>query len=237
MVGLFHPSNSLPVVERSKLSHAVRNAELLSQLRENLRFEALVDYEEETANRSTTTSTNVKDSSGQVRPLSWVLKDNSGEEFICGYADGSESGMDPQLQQQRKRKVVVKPEDVTVESVLDVLSDLEGLCQTYQKDYWSYEWCHNDEIRQFHVQGGIRTAEWSLGKLDTTSSSLSNQAKKSESSTDGNNGEEEEEHDNFKVISRPKYFSQKFKGGQHCDETNASRSTEVQLSCCPLESR
>ena len=51
----------------------------------------------------------------------------------------------------------------TVDSVLD---SLRGECLTSRKTYWTYEWCHEVEVLQYHVTKGIRNPEWSLGKFE-----------------------------------------------------------------------
>ena len=45
---------------------------------------------------------------------------------------------------------------------------LAGVCLTYPKGWWQYQWCHRKEIRQFHEESGKRTMDWSLGKFDKT---------------------------------------------------------------------
>lgn len=31
------------------------------------------------------------------------------------------------------------------------LALLEGACTVLSRDWWSYEWCHRKEVRQFHL--------------------------------------------------------------------------------------
>ena len=39
------------------------------------------------------------------------------------------------------------------ESADKKLSVLLGTCTILAKDWWSYEWCHKKEVRQFHLAG------------------------------------------------------------------------------------
>lgn len=50
---------------------------------------------------------------------------------------------------------------------------MKGVCAFYNKEYWSFEWCHRKEVRQAHIEfvGGkvIRDPDWSLGSYQTSS--------------------------------------------------------------------
>merc|ERR1712196_52808 len=52
----------------------------------------------------------------------------------------------------------------------DLLSLLDGKCTVSRQGWWTYQWCHQKEIRQYHAEGnGKRTHDWSLGSYDATS--------------------------------------------------------------------
>ena len=44
---------------------------------------------------------------------------------------------------------------------------LNKACGYYNKDYWSFEWCHRKEVRQVHIELinhiVVRDPDWSLG--------------------------------------------------------------------------
>lgn len=45
---------------------------------------------------------------------------------------------------------------------------LQNYCSVLPIDYWNYEWCHQREVHQFHVEhrerGWVKEPNWSLGK-------------------------------------------------------------------------
>ena len=46
-----------------------------------------------------------------------------------------------------------------------VLSHLDGTCLTLARGWWSFEWCHKQRIRQFHVNPDHTVGpDWSLGE-------------------------------------------------------------------------
>ena len=94
-------------------------------------------------------------------------------------------------------------------SVTDVLARFRRKCVAFPVDWWSYEWCHQQEVRQFHVEPtkrakAKRSPDWSLGMFDKYDVTLD---------SDGTPTE---------VIE---YFS----GGQICDENGEMRKAEVIL--------
>ena len=114
---------------------------------------------------------------------------------------------------------------------LTVLDNTCALLRT--PEYWSYEWCHRREVRQFHEifpaegDGGgdsdgakpnavavpIRDPSWSLGKFARTETRYFEGRKERG------------------VASVVDYFVE----GQMCDETGSGRQTAVEFYCCSAE--
>merc|ERR1711907_676660 len=90
----------------------------------------------------------------------------------------------------------------------DPLSVLEGKCTVSRKGWWTYQWCHKKEIRQYHTENGVRSHDWSLGRFDST-------------------GRKERP-----ANRATKFKSHFFLDGQRCDETGKGRSSEVTFNCC-----
>lgn len=46
------------------------------------------------------------------------------------------------------------PDDVRIDEkvLVESLNNLEGICAQLHMGWWSYEWCYNDKVTQFHVQ-------------------------------------------------------------------------------------
>lgn len=94
---------------------------------------------------------------------------------------------------------------------------LRGLCLPLHRGWWSYEWCSRKEIRQYHLEnvGGKknRNPDWSLGIYES-------------SRVERYGGDHQNKSASIlKIIDT-------FNHGQHCDETNSGRRSEVHMQCC-----
>lgn len=96
-----------------------------------------------------------------------------------------------------------------------VINRLKNMCMINAVDWWSYEWCHRKEVKQFHMdvdhkeKKHFRNPEFSLGTY-VYSDYYSN------------------EFDEETVEEVIDYYE----GGQWCDEIEDGRKTEVHLRCC-----
>jgi len=89
----------------------------------------------------------------------------------------------------------------------DPLKALEGKCTVSKKGWWTYQWCHRKEIRQYHSEAdGKRSSDWSLGRFDT----------------------KDQKQSTVKSQFEPHFFL----NGQKCDENGKRRWSEVHFSCC-----
>ena len=48
-------------------------------------------------------------------------------------------------------KKTPSPAQLTPDQIYEILTQLKGLCSQIHLGWWSYEWCHQEQIRQFHV--------------------------------------------------------------------------------------
>eukprot|EP01034_Spumella_vulgaris_P023711 gene23711-29959_t len=98
---------------------------------------------------------------------------------------------------------------------------LKSSCAVMSIDYWNYEWCHRRHVSQFHLEqqgnGFTKTPEWSLGKYSRTEFIRENNA--------------DQHNETVPITKVIDYFT----NGQHCDENNSPRTTEVHLQCCEGE--
>jgi hypothetical protein len=102
-----------------------------------------------------------------------------------------------------------------------ILKTFTNLCLNYQVDWWSYEWCHEAEVEQFHLERGrrgkvIKDPQWSLGTFDFT-----------EYDREKRDGSEEDESDSDSDSGDLVRVRQYFSKGQICHENNHQRSSEV----------
>jgi hypothetical protein len=105
------------------------------------------------------------------------------------------------------------------------LKTLEGLCAQIHKGWWSYEWCYQQEVSQFHIElgtdspSGISISDIStLGKFDSRSIYTS-----LESMRPNNLAEDVPELGRVVDV---------YRNGDMCEETNEPRKTKVNFQCC-----
>lgn len=73
------------------------------------------------------------------------------------------------MEKDRKGLTKVKSSWSPIIDVHVINALLDGVCGMFHVQYWVYEWCHMNEIRQFHmeiVNGAVgRNPDWSLGSF------------------------------------------------------------------------
>ncbi|WZH47821.1 glucosidase II beta subunit-like protein-domain-containing protein [Fusarium acuminatum] len=117
----------------------------------------------------------------------------------------------------------------------ELLSQLEDSCLYFMSGWWSYSFCNNREIVQFHALPSIpngqppkrdpHTADYTLGKVPAIPASAAHQAKK--------NGQEAPPPAELQIKGDQRYLVQRLEGGTVCDLTGRERTIEVQYHCVP----
>lgn len=125
----------------------------------------------------------------------------------------------------------------------ELLQDLEGNCLYYGSGWWSYSFCYNSEIIQFHPlppQAGKPSIP--PERDPTTKQYILGKAKPSQSKEDewGNQidvrkgkGNDEPPKTELQIKGDTRYLAQKMEGGTKCDLTGKPRKVEVQYHCNP----
>ncbi|KUJ15237.1 uncharacterized protein LY89DRAFT_648441 [Mollisia scopiformis] len=125
----------------------------------------------------------------------------------------------------------------------ELLQDLEGNCLYFVSGWWSYSFCYNNEITQFHQlppqpgkpllppQRDPTTKQFVLGKAhgkESTEDEWGNQI-------DVHRGKQSDEppKTELQVKGDSRYLVQKMDGGTTCDLTGKPRRVEVQFHCNP----
>ena len=108
------------------------------------------------------------------------------------------------IQQKTEKLMLTKNENEDI-----IINLLKNLCISFNVDWWSYEWCSEKEVSQFHIEikrknQFKKNPLWSLGRYESTEY------------------ERDEEGQINKII-------QYYYGGQICHENNHLRSSEVFL--------
>ncbi|KAL7787148.1 glucosidase II beta subunit-like domain-containing protein [Trichoderma ceciliae] len=116
----------------------------------------------------------------------------------------------------------------------NLLSQLEETCLYFMSGWWSYRFCNNREIVQFHAlpstpmgkppQRDPHAAEYILGQASLPESSETHSKYSS-----GNSQVPAE----LQVKGDQRYLVQRLEGGTICDLTGRERTIEVQYHCVP----
>ena len=124
----------------------------------------------------------------------------------------------------------------------ELLQDLEGNCLYFVSGWWSYSFCYNSEIIQFH-QLPPQPGKPMIPPIrdPTTKQFILGKAKGAESKEDewGNavDAPKSQKHEppktELQVKGDTRYLVQKMEGGTTCDLTGKPRRVEVQYHCNP----
>ncbi|KAJ2743285.1 Protein OS-9 [Coemansia sp. BCRC 34301] len=106
-------------------------------------------------------------------------------------------------------------EEVVVERGLALLEPLRERCLTYAGGWWTFEYCHGQHVRQFHVLAPGKEIEFRLGAY------AQRQALENGATT------------LVRRVGRSRYLAQVWGGGTVCDMTREPRSVEIQFHCDP----
>jgi len=108
----------------------------------------------------------------------------------------------------------------------ELLSDLEGKCLYFVSGWWSYSFCHNREVRQFHQLPPQHSNQWPPAEDTETQSYILGQV-----ATEGSAGAEKGEGTELQATGELRFLVQKLGGGTLCDLTGKERKIEVQFHC------
>ncbi|KAI5789106.1 glucosidase II beta subunit-like protein-domain-containing protein [Geopyxis carbonaria] len=109
----------------------------------------------------------------------------------------------------------------------ELLSDLEGKCLYFVSGWWSYSYCHNREVRQFHHLPPQRDNQWPPTQDPDTQSYILGQVSPENYKIAGERGEGTE----LQATGELRFLVQKLGSGTVCDLTNKHRKIEVQFHC------
>jgi protein OS-9 len=125
------------------------------------------------------------------------------------------------------------------ESGWELLEDLGGGCLYFMSGWWSYSFCYNREVVQFHAlptvpNGGppVRdphTAEYVLGRVPSSPSGQRQPPQHQKQPLADNKPPNAE----LQVKGDQRYLVQRLDGGTTCDLTGRERTIEVQYHCVP----
>jgi protein OS-9 len=117
----------------------------------------------------------------------------------------------------------------------ELVAQLEDSCLYFMSGWWSYSFCNNRKITQFHALPSIpngqppkrdpNTAAYVLGATPMVPPTAAYQAQQ--------NGETTPPPAELQVKGDQRYLVQRLEGGTECDLTGRDRTIEVQYHCVP----
>ena len=129
----------------------------------------------------------------------------------------------------------------------ELLSGMQGHCVYFISGWWSYKFCYNDGVRQFHQLPPSRGVPVYPPVEDSTVDGYTLGSYRKDGSKGGKKGGREGEGKEVEVGKRPaegkptgelvqrgesRYLVQKLEGGTTCDITGRPRRIDVQVSQC-----
>ncbi|KXN73649.1 hypothetical protein CONCODRAFT_68079 [Conidiobolus coronatus NRRL 28638] len=159
------------------------------------------------------------------------LLNNGESEYICETLkkieeEGENSGESSNVDKSKANL----PSTIAKEVALELSQKLTKGCIKATQNYWTYELCFKDYIKQFHIpQEGEKNpqlTEFYLGKYDPDSKIEKDKNQKGVKV-------QKKKHlpMHYKEDELGNYMSQTWEGGTQCDLTGNSRSTEIKFIC------
>ncbi|PNY27424.1 Protein OS-9 [Tolypocladium capitatum] len=118
----------------------------------------------------------------------------------------------------------------------ELLTELEESCLYFMSGWWSYSFCNNREIVQFHAVAAVangqpprrdpRSPEYVLGRKPSTPATAERHARQDSNAPAPVPAE-------LQVKGDQRYLVQRLDGGTVCDLTGRDRTIEVQYHCVP----
>ncbi|KAJ2523274.1 Protein OS-9 [Coemansia sp. RSA 1939] len=137
-----------------------------------------------------------------------------------------------------------------IERGVELLEPLKSDCITYVSEYWSFEYCHNMHVRQFHRStpdrnGRVLEVEYRLGDYASrkpVGATTTAAAKEDDGALDSAavahgarssvpDGADAALTTRISAIGRTRFLTQVWGGGTLCDITRQPRQVEVQFHC------
>ncbi|OKL56972.1 hypothetical protein UA08_07785 [Talaromyces atroroseus] len=120
---------------------------------------------------------------------------------------------------------------------LELLQEMEGTCMYYVSGWWSYSFCYQKQIKQFHARSGAGVPNYPPIE-DPTSHSFVLGKFQQDDDEDGESdpsGKETTSKSTAELQTKgeSRYLVQRLAGGTICDLTGAERKVEVQFHCHP----
>ena len=123
----------------------------------------------------------------------------------------------------------------------ELLKGMQGNCLYFMANWWSYSFCYNDGVRQFHPLPPSRGVPWyppvedptvpgfELGTYTGKKSSAKGKRLTVDDEEEEDRGSKETGLARLETQGRTRYLVQKLNGGSTCDLTGKDRKIDVQV--------
>lgn len=184
-------------------NHVQRNLNLINELRNSKRF--ALDGGVDISKNQTLSMT-----------------DDQGVNYVCVYENTTSSGSKAQPGRSPVDSTTIQKQDGVPSHDL---SPLRGVCVEFPQGWWTYRWCHKQQVTQYHKEknGEAIGNSWSLGVYDSYKTGIEMKKSKLRKTDKGT-----------AAVAKGAFekYSYYFSNGQHCDETKTGRKSVVHVSCC-----
>ncbi|CAI0388758.1 unnamed protein product [Linum tenue] len=145
-----------------------------------------------------------------------VMPDTNGRSYVCYLPKIEKAKSGKPINQVNISSMIVETEKrLKLKTPDELLEVFKGKCLVRQEGWWTYELCHEQKLRQFHVEDEKQVVqEFVLGVYDEEATAAFNQNLKDVS-----------------TLKDPRYHAHQYTNGTLCDLTNQPRETEVRFVC------
>ncbi|KAM0335095.1 hypothetical protein ACHAQA_000130 [Verticillium albo-atrum] len=115
----------------------------------------------------------------------------------------------------------------------DLINELDGSCLYYMSGWWSYSFCYNRQIVQFHALPMTPNGKPPVRDPNTLDFVLGRGPKSSDLPPGHTSSSEQAVSTELQIKGDQRYLVQRLDGGTICDLTNRERTIEIQYHCMP----
>ena len=173
-----------------------------------------------------------EDTEQEVLEYFQILK-LKGQPYLCSIPILNKSGQNETsepISEADQQKELVRATDRGWE----LLQDLEDKCMYFVSGWWSYSFCYNSQIKQFHqLPPGNGAPIYPPQEDPTTPSYVLGRFNEARRSNTGGSPSGRKDITELKTHGETRYLVQQLGGGTTCDLTGKDRTVEVQFHCHP----
>ncbi|KAM0274394.1 hypothetical protein ACHAQH_007896 [Verticillium albo-atrum] len=115
----------------------------------------------------------------------------------------------------------------------DLINELEGTCLYYMSGWWSYSFCYNRQIVQFHALPMMPNGKPPVRDPNTLDFVLGRGPKDADHPSGQTSSNDQTVSTELQIKGDQRYLVQRLDGGTICDLTGRERTIEVQYHCMP----